>query len=72
MSKKEEMWKQSISMMKNLKQILDSDFRFSTALCMEAAPSYPLRARPGPNITQKVEMVMQRRPQDIASVVVAR
>ena len=37
--------------MKKMKHCEDSFFIFSTALCMEAAPSPPLKANPGPNIT---------------------
>ncbi len=56
--------------MKNLKHCLDSVFIFSTALCIDIAPSPPLRASPGPNITQKAAIVMHNNPNAIPHVVV--
>jgi len=51
----------------------------STALCIEAAPSPPLKARPGPNMTHycyygiiftNAAIVIHRRPNAIPQVVV--
>jgi hypothetical protein len=58
--------------MKNVKHWVDSFFILSTALCIEIAPSPPLRAKPGPNITQKAAIVIQSKPKAIPQVVVER
>ena len=50
MSKNELTWKHNSYNMKNIKQCFDSAFMLSTALCIELAPSPPLRASPGPSI----------------------
>lgn len=52
-----------------MKQLVLSIFILSTALCMLAAPSPPLRANPGPNMTQNEAMVMQSSPNAIPAVV---
>ncbi len=46
--------------MKNKKQCLDSIFIDSTALCIELAPSPPLRARPGPSMPHYKRLIRLR------------
>lgn len=53
-----------------MKQVFDSFFMFSTALCMLSAPSPPLNAKPGPNMEQRAAIVMHRSPKAMPQVVV--
>ena len=45
--------------MKKLKHCFDSNLMLFTALCMEVAPSPPLRASPGPSIAAYKAKIMR-------------
>jgi hypothetical protein len=56
-------WKNTKASIKKKKQCLAFCSIISTALCILAAPSGPLRAIPGPNIVEKVAIVTAKSPE---------
>lgn len=72
MSSKLDTWKKTRPVRKTLKEEREYSCMISTALCMLFAPSGPRRARPGPNIVQKVAIVTVSSSQPIATTVVSR
>ena len=71
-NKKELIWKNRSYPMKKLNTTPDSSFIVSTALCIELAPSAPLKAKPGPNIPHNDEVMITIKPHAMAAVVVAK